>query len=304
MIFYVAVVGVKKVCGPCYNKRNSTRKEGTINDIAMSQEPQEPLAPVDITKRLEALENPAKPPIVMYKHTNHWDKFKTGLEPIDQEIVDRLRKLKEEDKTTTLSVDEIRKKLALLKDEDPGAGNSKINIHRVDTRTDQQKTDDLIQEYLQQLELPSDNDPVREVESRLRKLQGLDDTRKKHSSEADDDEEEHVTKKLIAKALAEAELEKKYEADVDELEEMEVDVAKHTDENDRDEVEEREEKEEEEDEDEEEKPTCVMCNQTRNLEKCLGCYGDLYCPVCYTDNHDDSEMPTHKRVPATTDLNF
>lgn len=155
--------------------------------------------------RLEALENPAKPPIVMYKHTNHWDKFKNGLEPIDQEIVDRLRKLKEEDKTTTLSVDEIRKKLALLKDEDPDAGDSKINvskykekqyeiillqlfgvqplhrfqIHRVDTRTDQQKTDDLIQEYLQQLELPSDNDPVREVESRLRQLQGLDDTRKK-----------------------------------------------------------------------------------------------------------------------------
>lgn len=64
----------------------------------------------------------------MYKHTNRWDKFKNGLEPVDQEIVDRLRKLKEEDDATTLSVDEIRKKLALLKDEDPDAGNSKINV--------------------------------------------------------------------------------------------------------------------------------------------------------------------------------
>lgn len=35
-----------------------------------------------------------------------------------------------------------------------------------------------------------------------------------------------MTKKLIAKALAEAELEKKYEDDVDELEEMEIEVCK------------------------------------------------------------------------------
>lgn len=33
-----------------------------------------------------------------------------------------------------------------------------------------------------------------------------------------------MTKKLIAKALAEAELEKKYEENVDELEEMEIEV--------------------------------------------------------------------------------
>lgn len=78
--------------------------------------------------RLESLENPAKPPIIMYKHTNHWDRFKTGLEPADQEIVERLRKLKEEDKTTALSVDEIRRRLALLKDEDPDVRQRTINV--------------------------------------------------------------------------------------------------------------------------------------------------------------------------------
>lgn len=64
----------------------------------------------------------------MYKHTNHWDKFKNGLEPVDQEIVERLRKLKEEDKTATLSVDEIRRRLALLKDEDADINQQKINV--------------------------------------------------------------------------------------------------------------------------------------------------------------------------------
>ncbi|XP_043258416.1 abscission/NoCut checkpoint regulator [Colletes gigas] len=271
--------GVKKICGRCYNKYNCTKKVNSHNTTAMSDEHEEAFAPVDITKKLDSLENPAKPPIVMYKHTNHWDKFKKGLEPADQEIVDRLRKLKEEDKTAALSVDEIKRRLALLKDEDPDASSHKINIHQVDTRTDQQKTEDLIQEYLQQLELTSGNDPVNDIQSRLRSLQGTSDVSKKHLNEDIDDDEKHVTKTLIAKALAEAELEKKYEEDVDELQEMEVDARKHTD-------------------SEDEKPTCVMCNQTEDLEQCLGCHGDLYCPICFEDNHDDFELQKHKRVPA------
>lgn len=272
---------VKKVCGRCYNKYHSTKKTNSNTDNNMSEEHEESLAPVDITKKLDSLENPAKPPIIMYKHTNHWDKFKKGLEPADQEIVDRLRKLKEEDKTTALSVDEIRTRLALLKDEDPDASNHKINVHHVDTRTDQQKTDDLIQEYLEQLKLSSANDSVTEIQSRLRALQGASHTSRKHSTEGVNDDEGHVTKKLIAKALAEAELEKKHEEDVDALEEMEVEAGRCTD-------------------DEDEKPSCVMCDQTENLEECLGCHGDLYCPICFEDNHDDFEMKKHKRVLAKT----
>lgn len=245
----------------------------------MSEEHEEPLAPVDITKKLDSLENPAKPPIVMYKHTSHWDKFKKGLEPADQEIVDRLQKLKEEEKSTALSVDEIRRRLALLKDEDPDASNHKTNIHQVDTRTDQQKTDDLIQEYLEQLELSSGSDPASEIQTRLRSLQGMSHAPRKHSREEIDDDAKHVTKRLIAKALAEAALEKKYEEDVDELDdEMEIEARKRSP---------------------DEKPTCVMCDQTENLEECLGCHGDLYCIVCFEDNHDDFEMKKHKRQPAT-----
>ncbi|XP_054007931.1 abscission/NoCut checkpoint regulator [Hylaeus anthracinus] len=272
--------GVKKICGRCYNNYNSTKKVNSDNNISMSEEHEEPLVPVDITKKLDSLENPAKPPIVMYKQSNHWDKFKKGLEPADQEIVDRLQKLKEEDKTTALSVDEIKRRLALLKDEDPDASNHTVNIHHVDTRTDQEKTNDLIQEYLEQLELSSGSDPASEIQSRLRSLQGVSNVSRKHSNEDIDTDEKHITKKLIAKALAEAELEKKYEEDVDELQEMDVAAGKHTD-------------------SEDVKPTCIMCDETENLERCLGCYGDLYCPMCFEDNHRDFVMYNHKTEPAT-----
>lgn len=62
---------------------------------------------------------------MIYKRTNRWDKLKTGLEPADQQIVDRLRKLKDEERNIPLpSVDEIKRRLALLKDQNPEAGGS------------------------------------------------------------------------------------------------------------------------------------------------------------------------------------
>lgn len=78
--------------------------------------------------RLDSLENPARPPVVIYKQSNRWDQFKKGLEPADQEIVDRLQKLKNKKQNIPLpSVDEIKRRLALLKDQDPEAnGNSNV----------------------------------------------------------------------------------------------------------------------------------------------------------------------------------
>lgn len=241
------------------------------------------LAPIDITRKLDSLENPAKPPIVMYAHENHWDKFKTGMEQADQEIVDRLRKLKGEDKNIPLpSVNEIKRRLAILKDEVPE--DKQVNIHQVDRRTDQEKTDDLIKEYLERLKLSSRSDPDGEIEARLRALQDINNSRsnstQSHGYNDFDDEDEHeMTKKIIKKAMAEAALERKYD-DVDELEEMEVESGSPNG-------------------DENEKPSCVMCEQTADLVRCTGCSGDLYCPICFEDNHDDFEMGKHKTVPFT-----
>lgn len=82
----------------------------------------------DYLIRLDLLENPAKPPIVMYKHTNHWDKLKKGLEPADQQIVDRLKKLKDKERSIPLpTVEEIKQRLALLKDQE-ASGSNVINV--------------------------------------------------------------------------------------------------------------------------------------------------------------------------------
>lgn len=64
---------------------------------------------------------------MIYKHTSHWDKLKMGLEPADQLIVDRLRKLKDEERNIPLpTVEEIKQRLALLKDQNPEASGSNI----------------------------------------------------------------------------------------------------------------------------------------------------------------------------------
>lgn len=79
--------------------------------------------------RLESLENPAKPPIVIYKSGGHWDKFKAGLEPADQVLVDRLKKLKDGDaQVAPPTTEEIRRRLAILKDQDPGSSQQSINV--------------------------------------------------------------------------------------------------------------------------------------------------------------------------------
>lgn len=272
--------GVKKICGRCYNKNQSINKLSNNMESPASDSSESPLAPIDITRKLDSLENPAKPPIVMYTHDSHWDKFKTGMEPADQEIVDRLRKLKGEDSNVPLpSVDEIKRRLALLKDEMPE--EKRINVHQVDSRTDQEKTDDLIKEYLERLKLSSRNDPDGEIEARLRALQDINNSRSNSTqshgyNEFEDEDEQTITKKIIKKALAEAALEQKYD-DVDELEEMEVENTSP-------------------DGDEDEKASCVICEETANLVKCTGCTGDLYCPACFGEYHDDFEMGKHKTV--------
>ncbi|XP_046822703.1 abscission/NoCut checkpoint regulator isoform X1 [Vespa crabro] len=272
---------VKKICGRCYHKNKSINKLSNNMESPPSDSSETPLAPIDIVRKLDSLENPAKPPIVMYTHANHWDKFKTGMEPADQEIVDRLRKLKGEDNKVRLpSIEEIKRRLAILKDEEPE--EKTINIHQVDSRTDQEKTDDLIKEYLERLKLSSKSNADKEIEARLRALQDINNSKsnssQSHSCNDFDDEDEHaVTKKIIEKAMAEVALEQKYD-DLDELEEMEVETGTPND-------------------DEDEKPSCVMCDQTVDLMKCKGCSGDLYCSICFEDNHDDFEMKKHKKVP-------
>lgn len=78
---------------------------------------------------MESLENPARPPITMYRQGSKLDRLQAGLDPADQEIVNRLKKLRDEDKQLPPPTeDEIRRRLALLKDQDPDLANQPINV--------------------------------------------------------------------------------------------------------------------------------------------------------------------------------
>lgn len=98
-------------------------------------------------------------------------------------------------------------------------------VHHVDTRSDQQKTDDLIKQYLERLELTSKNDPAQDIEQKLNALKGTNPQKSSvQEYDDDDDNEETATQKIIKKAMAEAALQAKYQ-DHDELEEMDIEVS-------------------------------------------------------------------------------
>lgn len=70
---------------------------------------------------MDSLDNPSKPPITIYKR-DRWDDFKNDLDPKDQVIVERLQKLLEDDNKRPAppsTTEDIRRRLALLKDQDP-----------------------------------------------------------------------------------------------------------------------------------------------------------------------------------------
>ncbi|KYM97965.1 hypothetical protein ALC62_11311 [Cyphomyrmex costatus] len=233
---------------------------------------------VEYFNRLDLLENPIKPPIVIYKHTNHWDKLKMGLEPADQQIVDRLRKLKDEERNISLpTVEEIKQRLALLKDQNPEtSGSNIINVYQIDTRTDQEKAEDLIQEYLAPIELPSTSDLCEDIEM-VDSLQN-DDNKSYFDQHMKQDID--IYKKLCNTTSSDStELINKISA-------MEIKTPRNV-----------EEDNEDEDENENE---CVMCSRTANdsdLYKCAGCTDDLYCLSCFKDFHDEGEIiNNHKPV--------
>lgn len=66
---------------------------------------------------MENLENPAAPPIIMYKQDSKIMALRSGLSAVDQKLVDRLEKLKDDGKGPPPSESKIRERLAQLKGE-------------------------------------------------------------------------------------------------------------------------------------------------------------------------------------------
>lgn len=76
------------------------------------------------------MENPAAPPITIYKENTDITKLKCGLSPADKEIVDRLSKLKEKEKAPP-SDGEIRERLAKLKGENTSQSTHETRVNYI-----------------------------------------------------------------------------------------------------------------------------------------------------------------------------
>ncbi|KAK9893116.1 hypothetical protein WA026_023836 [Henosepilachna vigintioctopunctata] len=148
------------VCKICFNKLIKANEP-----VKLSFEP-----PDMFLKRLENLENPSAPPITVYKQNTQFQTLRTGLTPADQNLVDRLEKLKDNgSKREPPSETELRERLAQLK------GKNSIEISEswlfpVDNRSNQEKVDGLLEQFSREHDIELHHNPQEEIESRLSAL--------------------------------------------------------------------------------------------------------------------------------------
>lgn len=155
-------------------------------------------------KRLEDLENPARPPITIYKTDKKMETLRSGLSPADQQLLDRLEKLKDKDKPPP-SEDEIRKRLNSLKGGNEYVeGPSNTQVFTADTRTDQEKVDSILEMFVKERDIELAHNPEEGIEARLATLRGQGVRPNEgayisnlHDSGSDDDEVDKITKKIM-----------------------------------------------------------------------------------------------------------
>ncbi|XP_069682700.1 abscission/NoCut checkpoint regulator isoform X2 [Periplaneta americana] len=156
-----------KVCRMCLSALSENSEK------AKSAE-EEYCPPESFLTRLESLENPARPPITLYRQNSRMQQLKKGLSQEDCEIAERLERLREERKRQPIpSEEEVAKRLAILKGEEPDKMAAKKNLPTPDTLTNQEKADNLLQQYFEEQELSAKlPDPADEIAQRLAKLRG------------------------------------------------------------------------------------------------------------------------------------
>ncbi|XP_032521015.2 abscission/NoCut checkpoint regulator [Danaus plexippus] len=263
-IFLEKINSEAKVCNKCKNKKNSNESNKIV------------------------------PPDAYYKRISALDEATSSSEPknhIEQEIQDRLRKLKDHiDVQKPSSNAEIIERLQKLKGNIPVTSDSELqarlaNIKGVplsavqskpalpvqDTRTEQEQADDLLKRYMDETKMDKNykdefDHLVSDIESRLQNLKGpasKENVPQQSSKSIDDSEDEEETvKKILEKVKAETALEG------NEISEPVLD----------------------------ELPFCEICNEDATM-RCLGCKY-LFCKRCYLEHRDDEDCNKYETYTA------
>lgn len=107
-------------------------------------------------------------------------------------------------KTNTTSFADIAIRVSNLKGIAHKEHSNKDILLNVDTRTDEEKTRDLVKQFLEETSLDEQSDPIKDIERRLAALKGSsssDDMKVDVNKESDSDEEVKV-KKIVSKVYA------------------------------------------------------------------------------------------------------
>ncbi|KAJ8977963.1 hypothetical protein NQ317_008155 [Molorchus minor] len=212
-------------------------------------------------RRLENLENPSAPPITVYKQDAKIQALRSGLSPADQ------------------SENEIRERLASLKGENNYVEGPSRPLYTPDNRTDQQKANSLLEQFVNERDIELSHNPQEEIEARLATLRerGVRPNEGSyisnlHDSSGSEEEMDKITKKIMDEVALD--------------DRCPVKINTKTPSND----------EEQDGTSSPELPWCVLCNKDAKY-RCMDCSGDLYCSECNIEVHKTLGDTDHKVVP-------
>nr|XP_021186358.2 abscission/NoCut checkpoint regulator isoform X1 [Helicoverpa armigera] len=194
----------------------------------------------------------------------------------DLQILERLKKLKEDSKVTPKSTDEeIKNRLQNIRGEIPTTSDAEIYSRLAklkgmpvetvaakpvlpppDTRTEQEQADDLLKQYMEQTNIDTKyqdefDSLVHDIETRITKLKGTTPTKPVDNPQTEDSDDEETTVKKILEKIK--------------IEDSPNDEIPPSD----------------------ELPFCEICNEDARM-RCLGCQY-LFCKRCFMEHKDDDD---------------
>lgn len=237
--------------------------------------------------RLSPKEEAFEPVLEPIPSSNYTDDIRSRL--------DALKKVEIPETVQDNGDDALAKRLANLKGveyKDYAATSSKI-LFTPDTRSEQEKIDDLLKQFVEERTIDDDVKPessqsgtIEDIERRLAVLRGQDLETTKQQIEQIAETEEEETMRTMKQYLDEAKLDDVV-LDPDEQELISTIPQAPGEKKDLDEL-----------------PFCEICNEDASL-RCLECE-NLFCASCYREFHEEEDYKAHKtkpyQAPKSTEL--